>query len=217
MLSSLAPLSQPGHDFFQGITAKSLTIDAFNPKSMMVKCDPSLGHYMASCMMYRGDIMPPDVAKAVAHIKDRSLSGFKDRKFVKWCPTGFKIGINEKRMVTMGDEMSHAPSSAVMIGNNTAITVVFTRIDKKYDLMFEKRAFVHWFIQDGMEDGEFPDAREAIDMLRDDYAEVVQLETALQSNAGSAKGEDEGEAPRPHESLHTLESEGESDDEISDF
>lgn len=183
MLSSLAPMAQPGYTPFQGLSAKSLTVDAFNPSSMMVKCDPSLGHYMAACVMYRGDIIPPDVAKAVKHIKER-------RKFVKWCPTGFKIGINGKQMMKLkGDEMCDAPRSAVMIGNNTSITDVFTRINKKYDMMYNRRAFIHWFIQEGMEEGEFPDAREMIDQVREDYQAVVDMETAIQSKAASQAGE----------------------------
>ena len=42
-----------------------------------------------------------------------------------------------------------------MIGNNTAISRVFSeRISKKYDLMYSQRAFVHWYVGEGMEEGE---------------------------------------------------------------
>ncbi len=34
--------------------------------SMMVKCDPRHGKYMACCLMYRGDVVPKDVNAAVA-------------------------------------------------------------------------------------------------------------------------------------------------------
>merc|ERR1712096_403490 len=97
-------------------------------------------------------------------------------------------------MVT-DNHMCDAPKSAIMIGNNTQITDVFTRINKKYDMMHDHRAFVHWFIQEGMEEGEFPDAREKIDLIRQDYQDVLDMETALQSevasNAGEIAGDDE--------------------------
>merc|ERR1711988_728036 len=32
-----------------------------------------------------------------------------------------------------------------MISNSTAIAEVFSRIDHKFDLMYSKRAFVHWY------------------------------------------------------------------------
>ena len=33
-----------------------------------------------------------------------------------------------------------------MISNSTAIAEVFSRIDHKFDLMYSKRAFVHWYV-----------------------------------------------------------------------
>jgi tubulin alpha len=38
-----------------------------------------------------------------------------------------------------------------MISNSTAIAEVFSRIDHKFDLMYSKRAFVHWYVGEGME------------------------------------------------------------------
>jgi len=180
MLSSLAPLGQMGTTHFMGCGAKTLTSEVFNPNNMMVNCDPSQGHYMAACVMYRGAINPTDVSQAITAIKKRN-------KFANWCPVGVKVGINPKPMVKIpGDGILEAPSSACLIGNNTAITDVFTRIDKKYDKMYERRAFLHWYIREGMEDGEFPDAREDIDDLRADYQNVIEIETAQSSPQRSA-------------------------------
>ena len=50
-----------------------------------------------------------------------------------------------------------------MIGNNAGILFLFIdRIGQKYDLMYSQRAFVHWYVGEGMEEGEFAEANKLL-------------------------------------------------------
>jgi len=168
MLSSYAPVISAEKAYHEQLSVAEITNAVFEPASMMAKCDPRHGKYMACCLMYRGDVVPKDTNASVATIKTK-----RTIQFVDWAPTGFKCGINyQPPTVVPGGDLAKVMRACCMISNSTAIAEVFSRLDHKFDLMYAKRAFVHWYVGEGMEEGEFSEAREDLAALEKDYEEV---------------------------------------------
>jgi len=183
MLCSYAPVVAADRAFHESLSVAEITNTVFEPGNTMAKCDPRHGKYMACCLMYRGDVVPKDVTAAVGAIKSK-----RTVQFVDWSPTGFKCGINNQPPTTVPDgDLAKVSRAVCMISNTTAIAEVFSRIDHKFDLMYAKRAFVHWYVGEGMEEGEFTEAREDLAALEKDYEEV-----GSETNDGE-EGAQEGE------------------------
>jgi len=184
MLTSYAPIISSSRAYHEQLSVADITSSVFDPSNMMTKCDPRHGKYMACCLMYRGDVVPKEVNEAVGIMKTK-----KSVQFVDWCPTGFKCGINAIPPATIpGDDLAKIPRAVCMVSNSTAIAEVLSRIDHKFDLMYAKRAFVHWYVGEGMEEGEFSEAREDLAALEKDYEEVG-AETAEEEGDEKEGGE----------------------------
>ncbi len=150
-------------------TVFNLTRQCFERGSQMLKCDPRRGKYMACCMLYRGLVLPKEVNAALNVMKNSNLP------FVKWCPTGFKVGINYQPPATVpGSNFAQVNVACCAASNTTAIGEVWARINYKFDLMFSKRAYVHWYLGEGMDESEFIDARENLAVLEKDYEECAR-------------------------------------------
>lgn len=170
MLTSYAPIISAEKAFHEQLNVQELTTSVFEPSNMMTKCDPRHGKYMACCLMYRGDVVPKDVHSSLSVIKTK-----RTIQFVDWCPTGFKCGLNyQPPTVIPGGDLAKVKRAVCMEANSTAIGEVMARMDHKFDLMYAKRAFVHWYVGEGMEEGEFAEAREDLAALEKDYEEVAQ-------------------------------------------
>jgi len=173
MTTSLAPVVSKLAVDREALDTRKITDECMQARSFLVKYldfDEREDKYLAISLTYRGDVKSQEANGTVQWIKSQ-----KKVNFVEWCPTGFKIAMNPYIAEPLRKEdMARSERNAVMIGNNIAISRVFSsRLTKKFDAMFSQRAYVHWYVGEGMELNEFLEAREDLEFLDRDYIDVV--------------------------------------------
>ena len=71
--------------------------------------------------------------------------------FVEWIPSNVKTAVCD--IPPRGLKMA-----ATFIGNSTAIQELFKRISEQFTAMFRRKAFLHWYTGEGMDEMEFTEA-----------------------------------------------------------
>merc|ERR1711982_91269 len=59
--------------------------------------------------------------------------------------------------------------SATFVGNSTSIQELFKRVSEQFSLMFSRKAFLHWFTSEGMEEMELTEAESNMNDLINEY------------------------------------------------
>ena len=70
---------------------------------------------------------------------------------MEWIPNNVKTAVCE--IPPMGHRMA-----GTFIGNSTSIQEIFKRIGEQFTAMFRRKAFLHWYTGEGMDEMEFTEA-----------------------------------------------------------
>eukprot|EP01080_Neovahlkampfia_damariscottae_P010998 gene10999-3704_t len=157
-----APLASLTSSTYNSMSVSELTSQVFNSNNMMAACDPRNGKYLTANVTFRGKCSTKDVDDQMTKIQQKEAD-----MFVEWIPNNIKYSICDVPSVS-------SDVSATFIGNSTAIQDVFKRVGTQFSAMLKKKAYVHWYIEEGMDEMEFTEAESNMNDL---IAEYQQYET----------------------------------------
>ncbi|KAH8313391.1 hypothetical protein KR067_005166, partial [Drosophila pandora] len=161
-MPGFAPLTAKGSQQYRALTVAELTQQMFDAKNMMTACDPRHGRYLTVACIFRGPMSMKEVDTQMLNVQSKNSS-----YFVEWIPNNVKVAVCD--IPPRGLKMS-----ATFIGNSTAIQEIFKRISEQFTAMFRRKAFLHWFTGEGMDEMEFTEAESNMNDLISEYQQYQE-------------------------------------------
>lgn len=152
-----APLSSPGTHCYRSLSVPELAGQMFDRNNMMAEVDPREGRYLTAAVYFRGKVSTKEVEDEMALMQSKN-SPF----FVDWIPHNIKTSVCD--IPAKGEKISSA-----FIGNSTAIQSIFVRIGNQFRAMYKRKAFLHWYKGEGMDELEFTEAESNMADLVSEY------------------------------------------------
>jgi tubulin beta len=152
-----APLTSRGSQQYRALTVPELTQQMFDSKNMMCAVDPRHGRYLTCSAMFRGRMSTKEVDEQMLNVQNKNSS-----YFVEWIPNNIKSSVCD--IPPKGLKMS-----TTFIGNSTAIQEMFKRVAEQFTAMFRRKAFLHWYTGEGMDEMEFTEAESNMNDLVSEY------------------------------------------------
>uniref|UniRef100_A0A2K5IHI2 Tubulin beta chain n=1 Tax=Colobus angolensis palliatus TaxID=336983 RepID=A0A2K5IHI2_COLAP len=181
-MPGFAPLTSRGSQQYRALTVAELTQQMFDARNMMAACDPRHGRYLTAAAIVRGRMPMREVDEQMFNIQNKNSSYFAD-----WLPHNVKTAVCD--IPPRGLKMS-----ATFIGNNTAIQELFKhRVSEQFTAMFRRKAFLHWYTGEGMDEMEFTEAESNMNDLVSEYQQY-QDATAEEEEFEEYAEEEEEEA-----------------------
>ncbi|KAF4993693.1 hypothetical protein FGRMN_6299 [Fusarium graminum] len=152
-----APLTSRGAHSFRAVSVPELTQQMFDPKNMMAASDFRNGRYLTCSAIFRGRVAMKEVEDQMRNVQNKNSS-----YFVEWIPNNIQTALCAipPRGLTM---------SSTFIGNSTSIQELFKRIGEQFTAMFRRKAFLHWYTGEGMDEMEFTEAESNMNDLVSEY------------------------------------------------
>ncbi|XP_077415686.1 tubulin beta-4B chain-like isoform X8 [Vanacampus margaritifer] len=125
-----------------------------------------------------------DVVRKESENLDEQMLNVQNKNssyFVEWIPNNVKTAVCD--IPPRGLKMA-----VTFIGNTTAIQEMFKRISEQFTAMLRRKAFLHWYTGEGMDEMEFTEAESNMNDLVSEYQ---QYQDATAEDEG--EGEEEAE------------------------
>ena len=138
-------------------TAETLVPRLFSNANLMTPIDLRKGKFLTSQVLFRGAVSHSLMEEQLTTLEKRNPSYFNT------------VATNSTSSQQIDVPLLGEQTSGLLLANHTGITHLLRRYSENFTRMFRRKAFLHWYTGDGMDEMEFTEAESTISDLISEY------------------------------------------------
>ena len=175
-----APLSNPNESKHLNLTVAEITDQMWSGRNFLANIKPEDGKYLTASCGYRGNMATQEVEDEIAKTQQKLSDDF-----VNWIPNNIKSSV-------INIPPQDSPLSGTFVANTTGMKQVFQRISAQFAKMYKRKAFLHWYKGEGMDEMEFQEADKNVRDLVTEYQDK-QDAVVEEDGDGDADADEDGD------------------------
>jgi len=144
-------------------------------------CDYDSGKTMAASITFRTKEI--DQKKCEEEVNKEQKKSKEAGSIVEWIPNNFKIGV-------VGTTRCDTPLSGTTVVNTTALKAIFQRLATQFGSLFKRKAFLHWYKGEGMDEMEFQEADKNVRDLITEYQDKESAKYDEEEESGDMESDE---------------------------
>jgi len=156
-LIAQAPLFSPNNQTHIALNVKELNDQCWSGRNFLANVSAEDGKFLAASLVFRGNLSSEEVDDQMAQTQSKLADDF-----VNWIPNNIKSSIVNIPPVDV-------PMSSTFVANTTALKGIFQRIATQFAKMYKRKAFLHWYSGEGMDEMEFQESDQNVRDLVTEY------------------------------------------------
>jgi len=179
-----SPLLAPEESGHVKLTVQEVTSQMWSSRNFLANVKAEDGKYLSASLGYRGaQLSSQEIDDQVSQVQQKL-----EEDFVKWIPNNIKSSI-------INVPPQDAPISGTFVANTTSMKAVFQRIATQFAKMYKRKAFLHWYKGEGMDEMEFQEAdknvRDLVTEYQDKQDAVVDVQGGQDADADHQEDENQ--------------------------
>lgn len=152
-----APLASIEGQQNQSLTVNELTDQLFDPLNVMASVDTSKFRYLTAACLFRGEMSTSEVEERLSYLQTQNANNY-----VRWIPNNVMCSYTDVPPKKLN-------IAATFVGNNTGVRGKFESIIFQIKKMYDRRSYIHWYANEGMENVEIDEAIANMEDLVTEY------------------------------------------------